>query len=303
MKASLLGTTCMARRKADLRGSVENALLIAMVTVALIGGVTFLGAAASGVFSGLGSDMPVARHRSRSFTDTQPTSERRQAEAGFNGVIAAGVAVCVVALGGFGLIYLLGDKRQGANPEDERADEPIPVKSRLYQFLMTKRQTLLRNITGEHREVDTSQLQVRHLMTRNPRTISGMMLREDVEEMMNRQGVHHVLIVDSDHKLLGVISDRDMKRRGKNAFELMTPQPVAVSPHDLASPAITLMMDRRISCLPVINANGVLCGVLTGTDLLMGFQCVLQSLTSGGHSVAVSPAAKDTSSTELQNAV
>ena len=43
------------------------------------------------------------------------------------------------------------------------------------------------------------------------------------------------------------------------------------------SPAITLMLDRHISCLPVVK-DGVLVGVLTSTDLMMALQCTLKIL-------------------------
>jgi len=267
-----------------------------MVVAVLVACVAFLGAATSGVFEGVGKGMPGGDpQRAVAAGPTNPQADAEE-PSGLNTVAAVVIAGVVAALGGAGLISLLGERRRGGKPEDERSEEPSPVESRLYDFLLAKRQHLLRGMTGEASPIAQSRLEVRYLMTRNPRTIGGMMLRDDVEEMMNRQGVHHVLVVDSDHKLLGVISDRDMKRPAKNAFELMTAEPYSVTPHDLASPAITLMMDRRISCLPVVNGDGVLCGVLTTSDLLVGFQCVLQTLSS------VSPSSDSTAGTAATSA-
>ena len=42
-------------------------------------------------------------------------------------------------------------------------------------------------------------------------------------------------------------------------------------------PAASAMLERNISCLPVVK-DGRLCGVLTTTDLIMTLQCCLQTL-------------------------
>jgi len=280
-ESGILGRICMSNRLQHRRASVETALVIAMVAITLVAGAIFLGAAANSAFSGLEKDSDIARSGKTHPSARAGSTKKAERPSNVKLVFAVLVTGAVAALSGAGLIFLAGDKRNGRKPEDQRSPD-LPVQSRLYDFLLLKRQNLLRGISGDETLIDKNRLEVRYLMTRKPRTISGMMLRDDVEAMMNRQGVHHVLVVDGDQKLLGVISDRDMKRPAKNAFELMTPQPVSVSPHDLASPAISLMMDRRISCLPVVNAEGVVVGVLTGTDLLMGFQCVLQALSSHG---------------------
>ncbi len=57
----------------------------------------------------------------------------------------------------------------------------------------------------------------------------------------------------------------------------MTSNPITVSPDDLIGPAVTGMMNRNISCLPVVD-EGCLCGMLTSTDLMMALQCCFQVL-------------------------
>ena len=62
----------------------------------------------------------------------------------------------------------------------------------------------------------------------------------------------------------------------------MTADPITVTPDSLINPAITQLVNRHISCLPVVE-DGRLVGVLTTTDLMLTLQCTLQLL----HRVAV----------------
>ena len=86
------------------------------------------------------------------------------------------------------------------------------------------------------------------------------------------------MMVRDNQKLVGIISDRDLaKTNAKTAADLMTADPLSVEPDTLINPAITLLVQKRISCLPVVK-NQHLMGVLTTTDLMMALQCTLQVL-------------------------
>jgi arabinose-5-phosphate isomerase len=70
--------------------------------------------------------------------------------------------------------------------------------------------------------------------------------------------------VQSDGKLLGVISDGDLRRLferdGRSAFdktaaEIMNPTPLTISPSPLAPDALLLMEQRKITAL-VVTADG-----------------------------------------------
>ena len=95
---------------------------------------------------------------------------------------------------------------------------------------------------------------------------------------MRDQHVRHVLVSHDRRSLTGIISDRDLhERSGATAEDIMTPNPIAVRPDMAIGPAISIMVEKRISCLPVVDEER-LCGVLTTTDLLLALQCVLQVL-------------------------
>ena len=52
------------------------------------------------------------------------------------------------------------------------------------------------------------------------------------------------------------------------AADVMTPDPVSISPDAPITEAIRLMLERKFSGLPVVNARGALVGIVTEGDLV-----------------------------------
>jgi len=130
-------------------------------------------------------------------------------------------------------------------------------------------------LSGDWTGAARGEIEVGKLMSRNLCTVLPDATRSEVEALIDRQSLRHVIVVDSEGAVLGMISDRDLRNRdGKCASRMMTPDPFTVTPHTPITPAVTLLVTRRISCLPVVE-NGQLRGVLTTTDLIMALQCIL----------------------------
>ncbi|MFZ1134546.1 MAG: KpsF/GutQ family sugar-phosphate isomerase [Candidatus Korobacteraceae bacterium] len=92
---------------------------------------------------------------------------------------------------------------------------------------------------------------------------------------MSRKGLGMTTVVE-DGKLLGVISDGDLRRllehHGKEVFELsagqcMTQQPKTIDPDAYAIAALDVMEQKKITSLPVVDSTGKLLGVLHLHDL------------------------------------
>ena len=100
-------------------------------------------------------------------------------------------------------------------------------------------------------------------------------MKEVIDEI-SRKGLGIAGIVAEDGRLVGVISDGDLRRmlqsRGGSilactATECMTPNPVTIRGDELATKALNLMERKRITSLPVPDADGRLVGIIHLHDL------------------------------------
>ena len=110
---------------------------------------------------------------------------------------------------------------------------------------------------------------------------------EDAIKLLRRRGVRHLLVMNGS-RLVGILSDRDVKRAldparmkkrvqavGGLVFvlepikveEIMTRGPVTVHPGAVAHEAARTMLDRKFGALPVLGRKKVV-GIVTETDLL-----------------------------------
>jgi len=96
---------------------------------------------------------------------------------------------------------------------------------------------------------------------------------------------HHLLVMDRG-RLAGVISDRDLLRAispyigtsaeterdvatlHKRAHQIMSRHLVTVTARESVEEAARLLVERKVSCLPVLARDGSLEGILSWKDLL-----------------------------------
>ena len=130
---------------------------------------------------------------------------------------------------------------------------------------------------------------VAHVMTAEPSCILPETSVLELVELFHAKHFRHVLVVDHEGQLVGVVSDRDVLRcfgpqegpkrsvlAGIRVEELMSTDLVTVRPETPLEQAVTLMMDEGISSLPVLNETELV-GILTNTDLHVVLQVFLQS--------------------------
>ena len=112
-------------------------------------------------------------------------------------------------------------------------------------------------------------------MSKRPVTVSGERPVGDVVRLMQSQGIRHVLVLD-EGCLAGIFSNRDVGRLvgGVHALspatpvkQVMTENPVVVSPELGLTEAAREMLDRKIGALPVV-VDAAPIGILTSSDVL-----------------------------------
>jgi CBS domain-containing protein len=127
---------------------------------------------------------------------------------------------------------------------------------------------------------------VEDVMTRKVITLRPDHTFADTVNLMAKHSFRHFLVVESTARLVGVISDRDILRavartRDWNTSyvrQFMSRDMVAVKPDTKLSHATGMMLSKRINCLPVVDDNGIVCGIVTSTDLLKVFRSIQESL-------------------------
>jgi arabinose-5-phosphate isomerase len=95
-------------------------------------------------------------------------------------------------------------------------------------------------------------------------------------EVLNEKNIGAVLILGEGEKILGIVTDGDVRRSiatGKmlsclRAADIMTANPVAIDGSMLAADALSIMQRHEITVLPIVSESGELAGILHLHDLL-----------------------------------
>jgi CBS domain-containing protein len=96
---------------------------------------------------------------------------------------------------------------------------------------------------------------------------------EEARAQMQGADIRHVPIVDGRFKPIGVLSSHDFLKDGARpeapVANIMTRRVLTVRSEDPAFKAADLMIQNKISSLPVVDEMDVLIGIVTATDLLV----------------------------------
>jgi arabinose-5-phosphate isomerase len=108
-----------------------------------------------------------------------------------------------------------------------------------------------------------------------PRVLPATPMKDVLFEM-TRKRLGLTTVVDESDRLLGMISDGDLRRQmerhgytlfDRTADECMTREPVLIGRRELATSALAIMEARKITALLVTNGDGLIEGVLHLHDL------------------------------------
>lgn len=119
---------------------------------------------------------------------------------------------------------------------------------------------------------------VRHFMVTDLFTVHEDELVDLVAALMDWEHVRHVPVEDDQRRLVGLVTHRTLLQllsRGRIApgeaipvSEIMHREVVTVAPDTPTLEAVALMKEHRIGCLPVVEAEGRLVGIVTDRDFV-----------------------------------
>lgn len=129
------------------------------------------------------------------------------------------------------------------------------------------------------------------IMTKDPLTVTPIETVGQADDLMNTNKIRQLPVVQGKD-LVGIVTDRDIrsslsgsllegieareKALNTEVREIMTTEPITVSPDDDLQEAVELMIDEKIGGIPVVDDAEGLVGIVTYVDILRCFLNRLQ---------------------------
>ena len=135
-------------------------------------------------------------------------------------------------------------------------------------------------------------------MTRNPITVPPGTAVTEARQIMQREKIHRLPVVDKHHKLVGIVTEKDLlyaspsPATSLDVYEVahllskltvekvMTRKVITISEDTTVEDAARVMADNNIGGLPILR-NGIITGIITESDLFRLFIELFGARTKG----------------------
>jgi acetoin utilization protein AcuB len=116
----------------------------------------------------------------------------------------------------------------------------------------------------------------------------------DAKQLMTERNIRHLPVVDEKGKLLGIVSDRDMrdampsillrkpdyeatreKIGNHRVADIMTKEPLTLYGYYTVQDTLLVMQKKKVGAMPVIDEEGYLQGIMSTRDLPKAFISVM----------------------------
>jgi acetoin utilization protein AcuB len=134
-------------------------------------------------------------------------------------------------------------------------------------------------------------MKVIDVMTKDPLTVATDENIGQADELMNTNNIRQIPVLRGT-ELVGIVTDRDIRsflsgsllkgpearEKALNAkvTEIMTTEPITVSPEDDLEEAVELLIEEKFGGIPVVDKSAGLVGIVTYVDVLRCFLNRLQ---------------------------
>ncbi len=138
---------------------------------------------------------------------------------------------------------------------------------------------------------------IRDWMSKNPVTVTPDTSMMKAAKLMKEKSVRRLPVVDDKGEIVGIVTDHDVKEASPSKAttlevhelyyllseikvkDIMTKNPICISPTETVERAALVMNEKRIGGLPVIDGNRHVVGIVTDMDIFR----VLISITGVRH--------------------
>ncbi|MFN8488733.1 MAG: CBS domain-containing protein [Caldilineaceae bacterium] len=136
---------------------------------------------------------------------------------------------------------------------------------------------------------------VKHHMSSPALTITPDTPFQDALKLMHERKIRRLPVVDRNGKLIGIVSERDLLHAAPSPAtslsvwelnyllwkltvkDLMATKVLTVAPDALLQEAATIMLEKKIGGLPVVDQNQHVVGVITETDIFKALVDMLET--------------------------
>lgn len=137
-------------------------------------------------------------------------------------------------------------------------------------------------------------MKVKDLMRTNVVTLHVTDALAIAEDIMNMGRIRHLPVVDADNRVVGIVTQRDLFKASISSVlgfdrtkehewlgkvtvrDVMTKKVTMIAPEGGVVEAVDKLVTDKIGCLPVVDAQDKLVGLLTETDCLRCFRDLLK---------------------------
>ena len=134
--------------------------------------------------------------------------------------------------------------------------------------------------------MDLRQRPVSDIMQREVVTLSITERLDLTQDIMSLGRVRHLPVLDDEQRVVGIVSDRDLLAaamtkvldfdpesrrtflRSIEVGEVMAKEVVSVTEDTEIGEVARIFVERKIGCVPVLDEDGELLGLVTETDLI-----------------------------------
>ncbi len=155
-----------------------------------------------------------------------------------------------------------------------RSSYALVVEQRRPVGIFTERD-LVRMVAADQPAGD---LTISAVMTASPATIAASEVKTtaDLFAQMQQAQVRHLIVVDEDGRLVGIITRRSLRQalttpallKFKSVAEVMTPETICLDQNAPVIQAARLMAERDISCVVITAAENDPAGIITERDIV-----------------------------------
>lgn len=180
-----------------------------------------------------------------------------------------------------GVTPLSDMERQGSSTDEQKSNSQFPDALKILTSDRERpKQNTARKAMAYTKTAATStgsvkerrQLAVSHIMKSAVQTIRKEATVVAAWQRIMQNEIHYLIVVDPEQKPIGVLSDRDILIYGRTSTDsissIYSKKIVAATPDTLVRNVAQTFVEYSITCMPVVDDNDRVIGIVTRSDLL-----------------------------------